>query len=533
MATARDSGGRDGGGSTDPISVVHVDDDSEFLSATDAFLTARADDVEVESLTDPYAVLDRLETGSVDCVVSDYSMPGMDGLALLETVRGTWPEVPFVLYTGRGSEEVASDAIATGVTEYVQKGGGSSHYDLLLRRIRNAVAAHRTEQRADEREHVAGVIREINQALLRADSHESLFTEATETLAAAEPYTGAWIARVADGQLTTAASAGPTECRCFESESSSVGALAREAIDTERLCVRQRIRPDAIDADAGFVPGADYRSVSAAPLLADGDVVGALVVFGRDAEAFDAAECDLLEEVAGDIGFAVHAISLREQLEHRATELELLSRVLRHDIRNDIQIVLGWCALLAEGIEEDQQAYVEKIETTSRHIAGLTDTAREIVEAVAANGDTLLERTKVDILLESEVEKAAEAYDDATFTLTDHTDGPTVLANEMLASVFRNVLNNAVQHNESDAPRVEVIITETDDQVIIEVVDDGPGIPSKRRETVFGKGERGFASGGTGMGLYLVATLVDLYDGTVRIEDGDPGAAVVVELPTV
>mgnify|MGYP000421629458 CR=1 FL=1 len=533
MATARDAGSRDGGGSTDPISVVHVDDDSEFLSATDAFLTARAGDVEIETLTDPNAVLDRLETGSVDCVVSDYSMPEMDGLALLEAVRETWPEVPFVLYTGRGSEEVASDAIAAGVTEYVQKGSGTSHYDLLLRRVRNAVAAHRAQQRATELEHVAGVIREINQALLRADSHESLFADATETLAAAEPYTGAWIASVADGRLTTAASVGPTECRCFESDSSTVGALSREAIDTERLCIRQRINPDSIDDDAGFVPGEDYRSVAAVPLLADDDVVGVLVVFGHDAEAFDAAECALLEEVAGDIGFAVHAISLREQLEHRATELELLSRVLRHDIRNDIQIVLGWCALLAEGVAGDQRAYVEKIETTSRHIAELTDNAREIVEAIVADGDTPLEETDVVALLESEVEKAAEAFEAATFTLTDHTGGPTVLANEMLSSVFRNVLNNAVQHNEGDAPRVEVVLTETDDSVVVEVVDDGPGIPSERRETVFGKGERGFGSGGTGMGLYLVATLVDLYDGTVRIEDGDPGAAVVVELPTV
>jgi len=533
MATARDTGGRDGGGSTDPISLVHVDDDSEFLSATDAFLTARAEDVEIDSITDPNAVLDYLERDDVDCVISDYSMPEMDGLALLERVRETWPELPFVLYTGRGSEELASEAIAAGVTEYVQKGGGTSHYDLLLQRVRNAVAAHRSHQRAEELEHVAGVIREINQALLRADSHASLFADAVETLAAADPYAGAWIATTDEGRLTTAAWAGPAECRCFESDSSSVGALAHDAVDSERVCVRQRIAPDSIDADAGFVPGADYRSVATVPLVADGDVGGVLVVFGHDSEAFDTAECDLLEEVAGDIGFAIDAIALRAQLEHRATELELLSRVLRHDIRNDIQIVLGWCALLAEGADSDQQAFVEKIETTSRHIDELTDSAREIVEALVANGDTLLEPTAIGPLLEAEIEKAAEAFEDAAFTLVDHTDGPVVLANEMLSSVFRNVLNNAVQHNDGDESQVEIAVTETDGQVVVRVADDGPGIPLDRRERVFGKGERGFGSGGTGMGLYLVATLVDLYEGTVRIEGGDPGTVVVIELPTV
>lgn len=533
MATTQNTGGRDGAGSDEPISVVHVDDDSEFLSATVAFLTAQASDLEIESLTDPAAVLDHLESDDVDCVVSDYSMPEMDGLALLEAVRETWPELPFVLYTGRGSEELASDAIAAGVTEYVQKGVGTSHYDLLVRRIRNAVTAHRAHQRASELEHVAGVIREINQALLRADSHELLFTDATETLAAADPYAGAWIATTEAGRLTTAAWAGPSECRCFESDSSSVGVLARAAIDTGRIRVRQRITPDPIDVDSGFVPGEDYRSVAAAPLLAAEEPVGALVVFGHDAEAFDEAECALLEEVAGDIGFAVHTLRLREQLEHRATELELLSRVLRHDIRNDIQVVLGWCALLAEVSEGDQQTFVEKIETTSRHIAELTDTAREIVEALVANGDTLLVETEVGPLLEAEVEKAAEAFETATFALTDHTDGPAVLANEMLASVFRNVLNNAVQHNESDAPQVEITMIETDERVVVRVADNGPGIPPARRERVFGKGERGFGSGGTGMGLYLVRTLVDLYEGTAWIEDADPGTVVVIELPTV
>jgi signal transduction histidine kinase len=107
------------------------------------------------------------------------------------------------------------------------------------------------------------------------------------------------------------------------------------------------------------------------------------------------------------------------------------------------------------------------------------------------------------------------------------------MANEMLASVFRNVLNNAVQHNDTPDPHVEVTLAERDEQAVVRIADDGPGIDPSRRDAVFGKGERGLDSDGTGIGLYLVDTLIDLYDGDVRIEDNDPGTVVVIELPTV
>lgn len=52
-------------------------------------------------------------------------MPGLDGLDVLERVRGEYPDLPFILFTGKGSEEIASDAISKGVTDYLQKGGGT------------------------------------------------------------------------------------------------------------------------------------------------------------------------------------------------------------------------------------------------------------------------------------------------------------------------------------------------------------------------------------------------------------------------
>lgn len=72
-----------------------------------------------------------------------------------------------------------------------------------------------------------------------------------------------------------------------------------------------------------------------------------------------------------------------------------------------------------------------------------------------------------------------------------------------------------------------------DDSVRIRVADNGPGIPEDQRDRIFESDEKGLDSTGTGMGLYLVTNLVDMYDGSVWIEDNEPrGTVFVVELPT-
>ncbi|ESP89966.1 signal-transducing histidine kinase [Candidatus Halobonum tyrrellensis G22] len=101
-------------------------------------------------------------------------------------------------------------------------------------------------------------------------------------------------------------------------------------------------------------------------------------------------------------------------------------------------------------------------------------------------------------------------------------------ANGMLGSVFRNLLNNAVQHNDADDPLVVVDVGLDGDRVTVRVADNGPGVPDDRKMEVFGKNEKGIDSSGTGVGLYLVHTLVSEYGGSVRIEDNDPRGAVFV-----
>lgn len=135
-----------------PIRVFHVDDEPDFAEMTAAYLKCEDDRFEVETETSVSEGVARLTDGTFDCVVSDYDMPDQNGIEFLKSVREEYPDLPFILYTGKGSEAVASDAISAGVTDYLQKESGVSQYAVLANRIINAVANHRAQAELADRE---------------------------------------------------------------------------------------------------------------------------------------------------------------------------------------------------------------------------------------------------------------------------------------------------------------------------------------------------------------------------------------------
>ncbi|MFB6228590.1 MAG: histidine kinase N-terminal 7TM domain-containing protein [Halobacteriales archaeon] len=218
-----------------------------------------------------------------------------------------------------------------------------------------------------------------------------------------------------------------------------------------------------------------------------------------------------------------------EQIEQTNDELKTLNRILRHDIRNDVVVMSRLGAELQQHVDEEGAELLDQLLDRGEHIRNLTIGLRDLMR-------TLLDETRdlrpvqLDATLESEVRDITQSHEDAVVTM-EGIPRVHVRANQMLSSIFRNLIENAIVHNDSEIPEVTVSARERTDRVEVRISDNGPGVPEDIREDIFGKGEKGLDSKGTGVGLYLVTQLLDDYGGEVWIEDNDPtGAIFVVEL---
>ncbi|GCF14118.1 hypothetical protein Harman_20530 [Haloarcula mannanilytica] len=163
------------------ISVLHVDDEPGLAETAAGFLRHENGGFSVETVTSASEGLERLDDG-FDCVVSDYDMPEMNGIEFLKAVRASYPDLPFVLFTGKGSEEIASEAISAGVSDYLQKRGGTERYALLANRITNLVAKHRAEAGLQRRVRQQAAVADLGQYALTGCGLDALFERAVEAV---------------------------------------------------------------------------------------------------------------------------------------------------------------------------------------------------------------------------------------------------------------------------------------------------------------------------------------------------------------
>jgi len=136
---------------SDRIRVLYVGADSEDTEMLPTALERERDRFAVETVRTVAEAVARLADIDIDCLVSDYDLPEGNGIELLETVREEYPALPFILYTSRGSEAVASEAIAAGVTDYLRREPDAEQHAELASRITNAVEDYRSQQAVSER----------------------------------------------------------------------------------------------------------------------------------------------------------------------------------------------------------------------------------------------------------------------------------------------------------------------------------------------------------------------------------------------
>ena len=178
------------------VHILFVDDDPDLADVAAQFLEIEEERFEVETAMNAEDAEARLEDGPVDCIVSDYDMPGRNGVEFLHDVREKTPDLPFILYTGKGSEEVASEAISAGVTDYLQKEAGTGQYAVLANRIENAVEARRSARNLERHSTYTDALLDALDDVFYVIGSDGSFVRWNESLPEVSGYSDAEIERM-------------------------------------------------------------------------------------------------------------------------------------------------------------------------------------------------------------------------------------------------------------------------------------------------------------------------------------------------
>jgi PAS domain S-box-containing protein len=237
--------------------------------------------------------------------------------------------------------------------------------------------------------------------------------------------------------------------------------------------------------------------------------------------------------VEDESGAVTHFVGVQADVtERKRTEqlLDVLNRALRHNLRNDMNTVLGYSDLVAEESNGERGAHARRIHETAQNLVTLSEKAHELERVARMDRDP--QRLEVGPLLEEVCEAYREEFPDADVGIDVRTDR-AIRAGSELRQALSELVENALRHAGSARPTVDLVAVDEGEWVEVTVRDDGPGIDDVEAAVV-AAGDENALEHGSGLGLWLVNWIVTRYGGSFQIRAAETGGTVAtVRLPGV
>ena len=462
------------------ISVLYVDDETALLDISKRYLE-KTGDFTVDTAESAQAALGMIRATPYDAIVSDYQMPGMDGIEFLKTLRASRDSTPFIIFTGKGREEVVIQAFENGADFYLQKGGEPKvQFVELAHKIKTAVEGRRTEE----------ALRESNKRLAEACSIAHL---------------GFW-------ELDL-----QTQNHIWSEEVYNLfGVMPGSFVPTQEHFL-QTVHPEDLEPMLALLARTvetsvpfrmDYRAI-----LPDGSI--------RFMQEEAVVRRDELNEALSLFGTVIDITDRKraeEALKMANKTLKLLGSTTRHEINNQLLVVQGYLELLHDEVPDPAlEHYFTRITNARARISNMIQFSKAY-EQIGLHAPAWQDcRTLVDIV-------AKDALPGEGVVKNHLPAGTEVFADPLIVTVFSNMMDNAVRHG-GMITTIRFSGEEQRGAYHIVCEDDGMGVPAGEKEQIF---EQGYGKN-TGLGLFLAREILAITGITIR-ETGEPGKGARFEI---
>lgn len=455
------------------ISVLYADDEPDVLELCKIFFEQNGE-FRVDTVESAKDALVQLSKTPYDAIISDYMMPEMDGISLLQSIRQRDPDIAFILFTGKGREDVVIEALNSGADFYIRKGGDpKTRFVELMHKVRQAVNKRKMDRdlRCSENQY-RSVFENLQDTFYRTDL---------------------------EGRILMINPAGAKRAG-YGSAEEMIGMNLDQTLYADP---RERKKFLAILSRGG--------SVSAYPLIFK-DRKGHRFPVTASSHYFTDSHGRVLG-VEGVIHDVTHFKRTEDALKEANRKLNLLDSITRHDVANQLTVLQGYTQLaIMKNPDPMISDFLQKINTVATTIGRQIEFSKAYQELGVkapewSNLDDIIAKNKPkDILFSSSC------------------TGAEIFADPMLEKVFGNLFSNSVMHGEW-VSQITVRCEPKGDDLLITVEDNGVGIPLDLKQKIFRKG---FGKN-TGFGLFLAREILAITGISIH-ETGKHGSGARFEI---
>ena len=494
------------------INVLHVDDEPAVLETTKHLLETYEPHIYIKSVVSAEKALEILEKQPFNCIVSDYQMPGMNGLDFASEVFKN-RRIPFILYTGKGNENIVDTALAMGVDDFICKEVYPSQFVPLARSIIIAVAKHRTEGGLYEFEKYKNVLenKQDGKAIVsnsarayveipdETGEHKSGFTE--------DKY-HRLIELAPDGIITFNLAGFVTSIN--PAYTKLTGYSEEEIVNkhfTQINAIKATDIPMYVKIFTSILMGKKLAPIEFEYNRKDGSSrwgEGHFSLYGYNKKKR---------------GFIAIARDVSDR-KNTSEKLKVVGKLTRHDIRNQLSVIVGYLDIMDMNLRKDRpiEVYTEKIRETVNRTVNLLNFATDFERY----GNE--ERRSINV--SENFMRAVSSFNLEGITVVNRCEELVVQADSLLHRIFYTLIDNTVKHG-GEVSEI-MLYTEMNGTLKIIYQDDGVGISYKKRKRLF---EDDIEMTGA-HGLILISRIIKSYGWTIK-EEGEPGKGVkfIITLP--